>query len=56
MSKTIGIIGAMDIEVNGIVSSMENITQKTISIQAKALYTDVRSALFTAAKRWKQPN
>ena len=31
MSSTIGIIGAMDIEVNGIVSSMENVTSKTIS-------------------------
>ena len=31
MSKLIGIIGAMDIEVDGIVSSMENITTKEIS-------------------------
>ncbi len=31
MSNIIGIIGAMDIEVNGIVSSMENVTEKTIS-------------------------
>lgn len=31
MSKLIGIIGAMDIEVDGIVSSMENIATKEIS-------------------------
>ncbi len=31
MSNLIGIIGAMDIEVNGIVSSMLNVTEKTIS-------------------------
>ena len=31
MNSTIGIIGAMDIEVNGIVSSMENVSSKTIS-------------------------
>lgn len=31
MSNLIGIIGAMDIEVNGIVSEMTNVTEKTIS-------------------------
>ena len=31
MNNVIGIIGAMDIEVNGIVSSMTQITEKTIS-------------------------
>lgn len=31
MSNVIGIIGAMDIEVNGIVSSMLNVSEKTIS-------------------------
>lgn len=31
MRKIIGIIGAMDIEVNGIVSSMSQVTEKTIS-------------------------
>lgn len=31
MSNVIGIIGAMDIEVNGIVSSMSNVTEKAIS-------------------------
>jgi len=31
MSKTIGIIGAMDIEVNGIVASMSQVAEKTIS-------------------------
>lgn len=31
MSNIIGIIGAMDIEVNGIVASMDNVTEKTIS-------------------------
>ena len=31
MSNYIGIIGAMDIEVNGIVSSMLNVSEKTIS-------------------------
>ena len=31
MSNVIGIIGAMDIEVNGIVASMNNVTEKVIS-------------------------
>ena len=31
MSNAIGIIGAMDIEVNGIVASMNNVTEKVIS-------------------------
>ncbi len=31
MSNVIGIIGAMDIEVNGIVASMSSVTEKTIS-------------------------
>ena len=31
MSNLIGIIGAMDIEVSGIVSAMQNVTEKTIS-------------------------
>lgn len=31
MSNLIGIIGAMDIEVNGIVSAMSNVSEKTIS-------------------------
>ena len=31
MSNYIGIIGAMDIEVNGIVSSMSNVSEKTVS-------------------------
>ena len=31
MSKIIGIIGAMDIEVNGIVASMSQVTEKTVS-------------------------
>lgn len=31
MSRIIGIIGAMDIEINGIVASMSQVTEKTIS-------------------------
>ena len=31
MSNVIGIIGAMDLEVNGLVASMNNVTEKVIS-------------------------